>query len=173
MKNKTDIPWLLSDEWNQAIDSIRYVTGVNKARFIPLARMAAQINNSIKSLSDPIEKICKVTCVSCQDICCRHATIWYDLKDLLCLHLAAVPLPDSQIRKVLFDNKPACSRFSEHGCKLPREHRPFVCTWYFCPVQTQFLDLKEPHLKKKIEKTLLDIKTLRNEIELQFVCITG
>jgi hypothetical protein len=59
------------------------------------------------------------------------------------------------------------------GCILPRIARPFVCTWYLCPAQKEYLAHYYPKLILDFDQTLFDIKELRNKIEKEFIYISG
>ena len=173
MKKSTDIPWTTREEWGQTVHSIVRMAGSNPDLSATLADIAEKINALIKTVSDSIETICMQTCAPCREICCKHATIWYDKKDLLYLHFSDKPMPDSQIKRVEKDGESVCCHLSKKGCVLPRTHRPFVCTWYFCPVQKQFVIKHMPQFYTKIEKTLSAIKTCRHTLASEFNRISG
>ncbi len=174
MADKTIIPWQRPDQWEQINNSITHLSGLYKNQFQSVVVMAKQIQLNFEQLSDPIEQICDQTCGACNDICCEHATIWFDLKDLLYVHFAMDTKPESQIeKKQSSQGKQVCCHFSRIGCVLPRIQRPFICTWYFCPSQTQYFKMIGQKVKRQIERDLFEIKMLRKKIELEFIRITG
>jgi hypothetical protein len=74
-------------------------------------------------------------------------------------------VPDQQ----LLDRQGVHCRYgSPDGCRLDRIQRPFVCTWYLCPAQTQRLQ-KEPVEMKMVSDSLQQIKRLRREMEASFI----
>lgn len=172
MGDKTGIPWQTSFEWYQAVSAIRHMGRLYEAEFREAVAAARRVHSLYRILSGPIDRICSRTCINCRDVCCRHATIWYDLKDLLSAFFASGHLPRFQISKIdLGNGSRACCHFSSHGCRLPRTFRPFICSWYFCPLQVDYLNSREPDLKRRIDRHLSEIKILRDRIESQFIRI--
>ena len=154
--------------------SISHLSGQYKRDLEKAHDMAAMIKDQFELLESAVDKLCARTCIDCQDICCNHATIWYDFKDLLYVYFSTGSFPKHQIEKVKSEKKGSfCCHFTPRGCRLPRTLRPFVCTWYFCPEQIQFLKTITPDLKIKIDKTLFQIKVLRNNIEMLFIDVTS
>ncbi len=164
----------MPDEWEQVSITIRKFEDHYIEPIPQVHSMAALISEKIESLSVLMEDLCENTCPECEDICCHRATIWYDFKDLLTIYFNANQLPDSQIRKVsLSESQLGCCHFSINGCKLKRTERPFVCTWYVCPSQKQYLSYSQKELSQKIDETLLEIKNLREKIENEFIKIVS
>ncbi len=169
-KSCTQIPWSSARDWYQVIYSIKRIHTLYREKLGPLSDMAIKIRQHYEDLSVPIEKLCSHTCVTCGDICCVRATIWFDLKDLLYLYFGLNVFPDAQIvKRNQGDQKTGCCHFSKKGCTLERTERPFVCTWYFCPEQGEYLNRHSPELRQTIDRHLLEIKRLRNEMEAEFI----
>ncbi len=167
-------PWSLKTEWDQVFLSIKRIEKIHGKRCDYLYDTAKDIRLKYEEISDSIEMVCSHTCVDCEDICCIRATIWFDLKDLLYMYFGLKKFPESQVEKQMKENKKnACCNFTKNGCFLNRFERPFVCTWYFCPTQTQYLNSRHPELKQTIGQTLQDIKELRNRMEEEFIKISG
>ena len=173
MQHNWEIPWSGEKQWDEVVFSITHVANRHKAQGEHLETMAKQIGREISNLSDSVEQVCLKTCVACNDICCRKATIWYDLKDLLSLYYAGKRLPRSQMEKQMSRHGMICCHLSESGCALPRDCRPFVCTWYFCAGQNRYLEQYDPELKHRIAGCLADIKRFRNSIEKEFIRISA
>ncbi len=165
----TNIPWYGLREWEELRESIKRVEKRNKNRWDSIQRKASHIRFLYENLSEPIEEICHHTCTSCKDICCKRATIWYDLKDLIYLNFALNRFPEFQIRKQKdAQGNSACCYFSDNGCLLDRLERPFVCTWYFCPTQTEYLSSHSMDIKQTMDLIFAKIKNLRREIKDEF-----
>lgn len=170
----SNIPWQPAEEWNQVLLSFNALENKGKDRLTKLFSIARKIQKNFELMADPMEKLCADTCVNCEDICCLRATIWFDFKDLLYIYCATGKFPESQIKKVSLKNKTkGCHYFTEKGCILSRIKRPFVCTWYFCPTQKEYLKLHYPNLILDFDRILSNIKELRNKIEEEFVCISA
>jgi hypothetical protein len=112
-----------------------------------------------------MEELCRVTCPDCKDICCRRSWVWADFKDLLFFHLADIAVPDRQLLSQQGDD---CRYGSAEGCCLERVQRPFVCTWYVCPDQSEHLR-QTPAKMLCVSSSLQEIKALRNEMEATFI----
>lgn len=173
MEPRDTIPWTKQIEWNQVYNAIKRIDSLYGDKLENICKMATGIRQKYQEMSRSIETICSLTCESCEDICCVRATIWFDLKDLLYLYFGMKMFPDAQIIKTNQESqKKACCHFSEKGCTLNRVERPFVCTWYFCPVQTEYFKRHHPDIKQTIDQTLLEIKGFRNKIEAEFIRIS-
>ncbi len=170
----SDIPWKMAEDWNQVLLSFKAIENKGKDRVTELFSIAKKIQKNFKIISEPIENLCACTCVNCEDICCLRATIWFDFKDLLYIYFATGKFPESQIKKNILKNQTrTCCCLTKKGCILSRTERPFVCTWYFCPTQKEYLKHHYPQLIVDFEQILLNIKELRNKIEEEFVCIAA
>lgn len=169
----SNIPWQTRHEWDQVLLSIKTIERLGKERLSGLFSFADEIKTHFEIISHPMEDLCSCTCVNCEDICCLRATIWYDFKDLLYLYFATGNFPDAQIKKISLENHiTACSCFSSTGCILPRTERPFVCTWYLCSAQKNYLLQYSPDRIADFDRALLKLKKLRNEIEEKFVSLS-
>ncbi|MEN8210622.1 MAG: hypothetical protein ABFR31_02815 [Thermodesulfobacteriota bacterium] len=170
----SNTPWQIDEEWNQVLLSLKAIDSEGKGRLSELFRIAEKIKKEFEIMSEPMEQLCSCTCIKCEDICCVRATIWFDFKDLLYIYFGAGKFPESQIKKNTLKNQVrACHCFTKKGCALPRTERPFVCTWYLCPAQKEYLLNYNPKLIHDFDQTLLNIKGLRNKIEEEFVCASG
>lgn len=173
MNMRSDIPWQTAEDWNQVLLSFKAVENKGKDKLTALSGIAKKIQKNYEIISEPMESLCACTCVNCEDICCMRATVWFDFKDLLYIYFATGKLPESQIKKITLKNQiRTCGCLTQQGCILSRTERPFVCTWYLCPTQKEYLKQYYPERLLDFEQTLLNIKELRNKIEEEFVCIS-
>ncbi len=167
------IPWQMTDDWKQVFLSFKAVEKKGKHKLTALLCIAKKIQKNYEIISEPMESLCACTCVNCEDICCMRATIWFDFKDLLYIYFATGKLPESQIKKITLKNQiKKCACLTQKGCILSRTERPFVCTWYLCPTQKEYLKQYYPNRLLDFEQTLLKIKELRNRMEEEFVSIS-
>jgi hypothetical protein len=160
-----------SQDWERGVALIATTARSFPDRLQTCVSCAVRIQESVTTVSQCIEEICRKTCPVCTDICCRRATIGYDVKDLLYLQLAFNRLPQEQIFRISDKRGLLCSNLSADGCVLPRTQRPFVCTWYFCPDQTRMLRKEDPGLLDTIDKTLHNIKSHRRYLLSEFTNI--
>ncbi len=168
----SDIPWQMAEDWKQVLLSFKAVENKGKDKLTALFCIAKEIQKNFEIISEPMESLCAWTCVNCEDICCMRATIWFDLKDLLYIYFATGKFPESQIKKITLKNQiRTCGCLTQKGCSLSRIERPFVCTWYVCPTQKEYLKQHYPKLLLDFEQTLLNIKELRNKLEEEFICL--
>jgi len=168
----SDIPWQTAEDWHQVLLSLKAVEKKGKDKLPALFCIAKKIQKNYEMISEPMESLCACTCVNCEDICCMRATIWFDFKDLLYIYFATGKFPESQIKKITLKNQiRTCGCLTKKGCILSRTERPFVCTWYLCPAQKEYLRQYHPERLHHFEQTLLTIKGLRNQMGEKFVCI--
>ncbi len=159
-------PWKTKPAWqeaNRSIDGLiqRYAGKLNSA-----VALAALVRDRLEWIFNILDDLCIETCPRCPDPCCLHASPWFDYSDLLFFHLNAVPIPASQPIEVL---NATCRYFSFRGCTLERISRPWICTWYRCPVQTGNLNLRRSEQRKDLTSMLNEIKAFRKEMEDTFI----
>lgn len=161
----TIIPWHSETLWQEANASFRHTLQRHRDRLDQPCRIAMTIKEQLAPLFPLMDWLCAATCPECHDVCCRHATVWFDFKDLLFLHLAGIPIPEAQL---IGHRKDRCRYSSPEGCRLERLQRPFICTWYLCPAQTQCLR-QAPHQMADATAYLNRIKELRAELEAAYI----
>ncbi len=159
------IPWPTPSLWSEAHTSLAHAIALHRQRLTPAVASARQIKHRLASLFPLMDQLCRATCPGCEQVCCLHACIWADFKDLLFFQLARIPSPETQ---TLSQRGERCRYGSPDGCRLNRLQRPFICTWYLCPAQTGQLQLK-PELMQSTRQTLEEIKQLRNQMEDEFI----
>ncbi|THB77223.1 MAG: hypothetical protein D3926_15975 [Desulfobacteraceae bacterium] len=164
----TKTPWQSREDWNQVLMSFRVVE--SKENVSHLKDTAARIGKCFAGLATAMDELCSHTCPDCKEICCTRANIWFDFKDLLYSYFGTGRFPESQIRKTYREMTAyACSCLAPNGCTLPRTERPFVCTWYICPDQKAFLTHHFPNRLADLDRALINIKALRDQLEHQFI----
>jgi hypothetical protein len=133
-------------------------------------KLSKQIVVRYDRISPLLESLCRHTCPTCVDNCCRRATVWYDRRDLLTIYLATGSFPSGPV--ITRPHQP-CNKLGEAGCTLQRSARPFVCSWYLCPPQKQILQLNETGVQPSpatiIAAELFAIKEARKTIDSSFL----
>ncbi len=151
--------------WLEANTSLFTSLTRNRTALSDSRRHAGQLRNRLERLFPLMEDLCRQTCPSCSDICCRRAWVWLDFKDLLFLHLAEIAAPPQQLLREQGDR---CRYAGPHGCSLQRLQRPFICTWYLCPAQSRILD-RQPAEKQHLSRTLQQLKSQRKRMETSYI----
>ena len=159
------IPWNTSSLWHEANAAIGHLLRHHRQAVVESRMAAEQIRSRLASIFPIMDRLCGATCPDCSDICCQHACVWIDFRDLLFLHLTAIPLPGQQL---LAQQGERCRYSTPEGCRLEREQRPYVCTWYLCPAQTELLR-QQPATMQEVTSSLQQIKRLRRLMEQAFI----
>lgn len=159
-------PWSTPDQWKAANDAMTAALGTRRHRFAPIRDLAVQIEARLISLDRFMDDLCAATCPGCMDNCCERATVWYDFKDLLRLHLCADIIPAEQL--IPLPKRP-CQHLGPMGCALPRNQRPFICTYYLCTAQRQAMMTWAPSHQHYLMNSLMALKSGRNRMEALFI----
>lgn len=159
------IPWNTKALWKEANLALDLNVSRHRHRLTDAFRLAAGLRDRLLSIFPLMDRLCQHTCPNCTDICCQHAWVWADFRDLLFYHLAGIPVPDQQL---LGRRGEHCPYAGPMGCRLDRLQRPFVCTWYVCPAQTGLLHGR-PENQVHLSAMLSQIKIERRRMENQFI----
>ncbi|HMB32281.1 MAG TPA: hypothetical protein VKN82_10685 [Desulfohalobiaceae bacterium] len=160
------IPWIKPKDWYEANKTLSKLIQDNLNQLNKAIALAKKIEQQFNSIFPLLDHLCSLTCTKCPDPCCLRATIWFDFKDLLFLHLTSQALP---IRQTISTNNNKCPYSSRQGCQLPRLSRPWICTWYICPDQKRLLGQDPGFTKTRIYDSLESIKSLRKRLEDLFI----
>lgn len=161
----TGVPWSTPDAWDAANASLARSLARNHRQLTAARRLAQTLRDRLTALFPLMDDLCARTCPACTDVCCERAWVWADFRDLLFLHLAAIPVPEAQLRSGRGER---CRYAGPRGCRLDRLQRPFVCTWYLCPAQTRRLG-SQPAQHDMLNATLAAIKKDRRQVEDVFI----
>jgi len=131
-----------------------------------LEEQAKALQADYEAIFPLLDRVCAATCPWCPTPCCLVADARFDLKDLLFIHLARVPAPLGQPRG---EGHATCRYLGPSGCLLPRITRPWICTWYLCPMQKQWFFSFAPNDLWLISSRIEGIKHQRTQIECQFI----
>ncbi len=132
-----------------------------------LETLAQSIAAGIAEADADLDRLCRLSCPSCVDICCVRATVWYDFRDLLFLFCLQQKLPSAQIAT---KKGKGCDHLRAAGCELPRVVRPFVCTWYICPAQCSTIRWNDCEtISEDLIPMLKVIQHKRKELEKRFL----
>jgi hypothetical protein len=160
----TQIPWQEPAKW-EAANACLKATLKSKGKALSSLQITARwMQGIILSLDGFLTDLCAQTCPHCSDNCCRHATIWYDFRDLLYLHLGDLPSPPAQPQQ-------PCRYLLSNGCCLPRIQRPFICLWYLCPDQKAVLTQTGSPPLYWLQKQIGELQQARRQLEQDFMAV--
>lgn len=164
------IPYGDPAEWKEANQSIAQLCRRYGRQLQPAADQARELKEIYSVLAGRMDELGRQTCTLCPDPCCLHATIGYDLPDLIYLHLTGRRIPPYQ---TMMGKNDICRFSSARGCRLPRLSRPFICTWYRCPTQQSAVKKQTTTAGQQVETLIQQAKTLRRSMEQIFIRITS
>jgi hypothetical protein len=164
------VPWPTDGLWTEAQAAIRHSLVRSEARLAPARQQAAAIAHGLDCLAGLFDQLAPTTCAVCLDPCCCHAKVWLDFRDLLFLHLNREPLPPHQLRRTLHE---PCRFLGRRGCRLPRRSRPWICTWYICPVQREAIERDIPGGGVQVDGLRAQVKSRRDAMEKAYLEVLG
>ena len=126
-------------QWQESNCALARLLAIHRRALGRAIAVAVEIRRGIDELTPLMAALCSRTCRFCPEPCCIGHTVWIDFRDLLFLHLLEEPIPPCQARS---DPGEACPYLSQHGCRLPRRIRPWMCIQYICPTQRAVLNRK-------------------------------
>jgi len=170
MKSDTPLtlspPWGSVPAWQEANLSIDFHLKRYYPRLKPAMQIARETRIRLESIFPLLDDLYLMTCPRCPDACCLSASPWYDLRDLVFLHLNHLSIPLTQ---TIQGFKETCCYLSHKGCTLPRITRPWICTWYLCPAQTANVKDRSANQWQTLSRVLGDIKARRKQLEDEFI----
>ena len=162
--------WTTPPAWTQANRTLGFLCRKHETGLGRAGQQARRIETALEALFPLIETLCAFTCPSCRDSCCERAKVWLNFQDLLFLHLIQGTLPLHQLRQGL---KEPCRFLGDRGCTLPRISRPWICTWYLCPSQTNLLRNMPLLEQTRFQEAVREVKAGRRRMEEEFVRVVA
>lgn len=171
MKPATPLPpWHTPELWHEANRAVVSRIFHRRSVLQPAAVAAGRILILLDTLEPDMERLCAATCRFCPEPCCQTARVWFDLRDLLLLHFTGRAIPPGQPITVSTET---CRYLGPSGCRLPRASRPFVCTWYLCPLQKRIARRSNAAQRLQLETDLTTIQSIRKQLENRFIALTA
>ena len=160
------IPWLSIEDWREANAALSVIIEKNRRALDGVTGLATEILNKLTTIFELLDDLGRRFCVECANTCCRNATVWFDYADLVFLHFNRLDIPPGQIQK-----KPGrgCRYLQANGCRLPRQIRPWICTWYLCPMQMNYLRTHLAAQSSQFQSRRDDVKNLRKRMVDMFI----
>jgi hypothetical protein len=159
-------PWALNPAWQEANGSLDFHVDRYRADLQPAVATARNLRRLLASIFPLLNDICMATCPWCPEPCCLTASPWYDFRDLVFLHLNLLEPPPAQ---TIHAYRETCRYSSPQGCTLSRITRPWICTWYICPVQKAYLKKRSRSRWNAFDRTVCEIKQGRKALEAEFI----
>ena len=159
-------PWGKEHVWREVNAHIDELVQRYSAKLKSSSALAVAVRIQLTSVYGLLDALCLETCPRCPDPCCLNASPWFDFRDLVFLHLNTLSIPGSQPIDAISG---ICRYSGTNGCKLDRISRPWICTWYLCPVQTANLISRRPRQKENLDLAVKAIKMLRIQMENEFI----
>jgi hypothetical protein len=163
-------PWRNDQLWQVADNTLYYLMYLHGHQLDQVKETAGSIKGQIESIDGMLDWLCKKTCAQCSSPCCLVADVSYDFKDLLFIHLTEQENPPGQPRRKSHD---ACRYLGDTGCLIPRLERPWICTWYICAEQKNYLAGFYKTSRKQLLSVIEQVKMLRKQMEDLFVTIVA
>ena len=164
------VPWNAEATWGTVNRVLQHLCISHRATLGPARQTAGCLKNRLELLFPVLESLCSRSCATCQAPCCHVATVWFDYKDLVFMHLSGQALAVSQLSR---NSQGVCCCCGPSGCRLPRLSRPWTCSWYLCPTQKNLLAGMPGKMQLHFEQTVTAIKQLRKQLEADFIRITS
>ena len=161
-------PWGSKFAWQEVHANIGYHIHRYQTDLKPVATIARQARILLDSIYTLLDDLGTETCDRCAAPCCLTSSPWFDFRDLIFLHLNHLAIPLTQSIDAY---KTACCYLSSGGCTLSRAIRPWICTWYLCPVQTSNLKKRRLDQYETFVHTVREIKCCRRQMEDAFIRI--
>lgn len=163
-----DIFWGSPGLWREVNQSISYLIDLYCPALVRAAVWARYVRQNLKAIFPLMDELGMNACPWCPEPCCISASVRFDFRDLLFLHLSHQFRPEAQL---ISDPNETCRYLTPKGCALPRMSRPWACTWYLCPTQITRLRAKTSEHDAFQQRVIL-IKTGRQAMEDAFISIS-
>lgn len=163
-------PWRSDRLWQSANHTLYYLIDRHQHQLDQVKQTAGRIKDLFGSVNSTLDSLCSTTCAQCVSPCCLVADVSYDFKDLLLIHMADQVMPTGQPRRSTHD---VCRYLGQEGCRISRLERPWICTWYICAVQKEYLAGYHEDSLRFLLSAIEQVKMLRNQMEDLFIKIVA
>jgi len=164
-----DIPWFAAADWRQANLALQHLCTRHQTSLAPARITARKLKRCLEALYPLLDDLCDQTCSGCAEPCCHVATVWFDFRDLIFIHLSGQAITTVQLSRSPEGNCRCCG---PTWCCLPRLSRPWTCARYVCPPQKRLLAQMPADTLAGFEKAVATIKALREQMEAEFISLT-
>ena len=165
------IPWNTPGSWALVNGQLRTALADAAPRLSSIRTEADRLLAEMVTVAEHQQRLAAATCPWCPLLCCQVATVWFDRCDLVLSRLMGLPAPPGQPRP---DPNHPCGYLGPRGCRLPRLHRPWICTRYLCA--TQRLRLRGNLRRDKafdLQTTVARLTTWRRNLTAAAMAVIG
>jgi hypothetical protein len=159
-------PWRSDQLWQAADRTLQYLICRHHHQLDQARNTAGCIKTLIVSIDDALNILGSEICAQCLAPCCKVADVSYDFKDLVFIHMAEQAMPKGQPRRMAGE---ICRYLGPEGCLIPRIQRPWICTWYICAAQKNYMDGHHEISRSHLLSVIAQISTLRKQMESVFI----
>ncbi len=120
---------------------------------------AEKLKELLIRVSPLIEELTARVCPGCTDVCCKQKRCMPDPVDIRyweALGLSRIEYDDSR------PPDGPCQFMGRSGCSVPRWHRPWRCTWYFCNPLLAAMNTGPQKTARKIADLIQQILDMRS-----------
>ena len=166
--NLQDQAWKSPAQWRAAnavlsFLILRKLDGLGRVR-----QIVEDVKSELSGIFPILDNLCEMTCPACPAPCCKVADAGFDFRDLIYLHLTGAAVPIGQPRG---EGYSTCRYLGPSGCRLPRNLRPWICTWYLCPRQKKDIFNGDSGGFGQLTAILEKVKQQRKQIEAEFIAV--
>ena len=158
--------WKKPDQWQAVNAVLRFLIHQNSGCLDAARQITNDLGKQFSGIFPLLDRVCEKTCPECSAPCCRVADANFDFRDLIYIHLSGAGLPPGQPRG---EGYPVCRYLGPAGCCLARNARPWICTWYLCPMQKKVFFDKYADEFAQLSASLESIKQQRKQLESKFI----
>ena len=162
-------PWGDPVAWRAVNYALWGLVEHHRPRLGQASAVAREIQTLMESLFPLMDAACRRTCLTCRENCCAIARVWFDLGDLVFLHLIGETVPPGQ---PLSAPGKICRYLGGGGCRLPRIVRPWHCTRFVCRPQMGVFRRQPGNVLATLNRTEQDVIKNRKAMEAAFRRIT-
>jgi len=163
-------PWCNDQLWQAADSTLQNLAWRHRHQLDQVKETADYIKSMLASIDDSLDRLARQTCAQCPAPCCLVADVSYDFRDLLFIHMTDQAMPPGQPRRTTGE---VCRYLGAEGCLIPRQQRPWICTWYICAVQKNCLAGCHEISRKHLLSVIVEISILRKQMESLFIDIVS
>ncbi len=162
-------PWPTALAWQGVNDALARLIDAHGPRLGAASLAARTATTALAELFPWLDDLVRQANPLCRENCCRVARVYYQLDDLIYLHLGGRAIPPAQTRA---SPEEACRYLTATGCNLPRQVRPWHCTWFICGVQLQVLGRMPPRRQRRFSALFQEVIDQRRRMIEAFQNVT-
>ncbi len=117
------------DAFHAAVKKLRIIFAPASVILDDVRDSAREYREAFDTLDPLIQYYTSRVCPFCGTVCCANRHGLPAFEDLVGIMAMGFEIPEYRLD---VNEKDMCQFMGSAGCVLPRQQRPFRCTWYFC-----------------------------------------